>query len=63
MEMFQIQQRALNRYQWFVAGVAPTLTEAFEAAEAMQAYSKSCADGGWIELRVVEPTMYTYIRD
>ena len=63
MEMFQIQQRALNRYEWFVAGVAPTLQEAFEGAEAMQAYSKSCADGGWIELRVVEPTMRSYIRD
>jgi hypothetical protein len=63
MEQFQIQQRALNRYEWFVAGVAPTLHEAFEAAEAMVQYSMKCADKGWIELRVVEPTMRSYIRD
>jgi len=63
MEQFQIQQRALNRYEWFVAGVAPTLAEAFEAAEAMVQYSMKCADKGWIELRVVEPSMRSYIRD
>ena len=63
MEMIQIQQKSLNQYQWFVAAVAPTLSEAFKAAEAMMQYSKKCADRGWIELRVVEPTMRSYIRE
>jgi hypothetical protein len=57
--MYQIQQKSLNGYSWFVAGLAETLTEGLDCAEAMyKAYKK---DAPWLELRVVEPGMPSYI--
>ena len=61
MEMFQIQQLKLNGYEWFVAGLAPTLEQAFEAAHAMAAPYQG--DAPWMKMRVVEPTMPSYIRN
>ena len=60
MEMFQIQQLSLNGYEWSVVGLAPTLSEALENATAMSAPYQG--DAPWMKLRVVEPTMPSYIR-
>jgi len=59
MEMVQIQQKSLNGYSWFVAGLCKNLDEAHDTVEAMlKAYKK---DAPWIELRVVAPGVPSYI--
>lgn len=58
--MYQIQQKSLNGYDWFVVGLAETLTEGLDCAEAMlSAYKK---DAPWMELRVVQPGVEGYIK-
>ena len=59
-KFFQIQQKSLNGYDWFVAGLAETLTEGLNVAEAM--YNTYKKDAPWMELRVVEPGMPSYIK-
>jgi hypothetical protein len=61
MEHFQIQQKSLNGFSWFVVGLSPTLSEALECATAM--YEAYKPDAPWLELRVVEPVMPSYIRN
>lgn len=59
-KFFQIQQKSLNGYDWFVVGLTETLIEGLDIAEAMlSAYKK---DAPWMELRVVEPGMPSYIK-
>lgn len=58
--MYQIQQKSLNGYDWFVAGLAETLAEGLNAAEAMLSAYK--ADAPWMELRVVQPGVEGYIK-
>lgn len=58
--MYQIQQRSLNGYDWFVVGLAETLTEGLDCAEAMLSAYK--ADAPWMELRVVQPGVEGYIK-
>lgn len=59
-KFFQIQQKSLNGYDWFVAGLAETLTEGLDVAEAMLAAYKK--DAPWMELRVVQPGVEGYIK-
>lgn len=59
MMYYQIQQKSLNGYDWFVVGLVETLTKGLDIAEGMLKTYK--ADAPWIELRVVQPGVEGYI--